>query len=314
MKLYSIRRWNDLFENNRSRTVKALAWVAIPNKHDGEHFTAIMQHPDGAAIFSAWVLMLQVASKTTPRGTLQRGDGTPHTDRSLSAKCRCPASWFTSALAYLEQNTDWLDVKDVAAGCQRPDSVLTASCHPTDEEGKGIEGKGIEKEGSESPPTPPTPSLFPAMRAAIGYVPPRVQDDDPETESVGEDSGPGRNGGSEKEIDPIRARAEAMERGPSKIVSVHDLSTPPFLLKKELNRIFKRKRDERWSHAEECVLVDVASRPDWREELALLEKSRANRGKYFPQSILKLLDGWNPALDAARNPEVNKKPYTGPNI
>ncbi|MGV1047686.1 MAG: hypothetical protein ACOYD4_04055 [Solirubrobacterales bacterium] len=145
MKIYKIRNWSEWFENNRSKTVKDLRWVAIPNCHDGEHFSEIMMHPDGAVIFAGWILLVQIASKCTPRGTLVRDDGTAHTDRSLSVKCRCPVSWMTVSLKYLSENTDWLEVQDIAGGCQEGVSVLTASCQAGDEEGKGMELKEVKE-------------------------------------------------------------------------------------------------------------------------------------------------------------------------
>ena len=62
MKLYKIRDWSKLFENNRSRTVERLAWVAIPNRHDGENYSALITSKDGAELFAAWCLIVQVAS------------------------------------------------------------------------------------------------------------------------------------------------------------------------------------------------------------------------------------------------------------
>ena len=114
MTVYSIKDWDTLFENNRSKTVKSLAWVPIPNRHDGENYSMIMLQPDAAEIFSAWILMVQVASKCSPRGSLIKGDGKPHTAMSLSVKCRAPASWFEKAISWLCANTDWLVAKEVA--------------------------------------------------------------------------------------------------------------------------------------------------------------------------------------------------------
>ena len=148
MKFYSIRNWAALFENNRSRTVDKLTWVAIPNRHDGENYSALITSKDGAEIFAAWVLVIQVASKCQPRGSLLRGDGKPHDPASLSLKTRAPAKWFEKCLSYLELNTDWLEVQEVASDCQPPDTRLTPACQPGDEGGKGrerierIEGKG----------------------------------------------------------------------------------------------------------------------------------------------------------------------------
>lgn len=156
MKLYKIRNWGDLFENNRSRTVKDLAWVAIPNRHDGENFSSIMLHPQGAEIFSAWILMLQVASRCQPRGSLLRDAGKPHTARTLSVKTRAPEKWFALAFDYLIAETDWLDYEDVASDCQPPVRQVTVPCQAGDEEGKGRELKGTEgEEGSASPPPAP---------------------------------------------------------------------------------------------------------------------------------------------------------------
>lgn len=145
MKLYKIRDWDSIYENNRSRTVKELAWVAIPNKHDGENFSLIMAHPRGAEIFAAFVLMVEVASKCHPRGVLVRDNGVPHTVSSLSVKCRAPDVWFQIAFDYLEANTDWLVVeeKDVTDKRQETVSVLSASCQSGAYEGRErMEGKG----------------------------------------------------------------------------------------------------------------------------------------------------------------------------
>ena len=149
VKLYSIRDWNLLFENNRSRKIEKLTWVAVPNKHDGENYAAIMQHKDGAIIFSAWILIVQVASKCQPRGTLVRQDGTPHTPDSLSLRTRAPKEWFEACLTFLDA-TDWLesveyqpDVSRTSAERQLPNALVT-------KEGKeGREGKEEGKEGKE---------------------------------------------------------------------------------------------------------------------------------------------------------------------
>ncbi len=147
MKCYSIRGWNEHFENNRSRTVKDLAWVAIPNRHDGEHFSTIMNSEHGAEIFSAWVLMLQVASRCQPRGTLLRDNKKPHSASSLSVKTRAPENWFILAFEFLEKHTDWLEIKELQTSCQSGVSALPEDCHPPDEEGKGKKGR----EGTGAP-------------------------------------------------------------------------------------------------------------------------------------------------------------------
>lgn len=155
MKLYIIRDWNVHYENNRSRELKELSWVIVPNRHDGEHYSQIVAHPDGAKIFAAWNLIIQVASRTHLRGHLLRGNNTPHTPVSLSAKTRAPAEWFSIAFDYLEKNTDWLIVEQFTL--EKQDDLLVipqvsaaqsrSALRDGDEEGKGKkgrEGKGIE--------------------------------------------------------------------------------------------------------------------------------------------------------------------------
>ena len=106
---YSIRNWNRHFENNRSRQIEALRWVPIPARHDGEKYMTLMDHPDAHKIFSAWVLMVQVAAQCDPRGKLLRFDGQPHTPASLSVRTRAPAEWFEIALPYLHKTLQWID-------------------------------------------------------------------------------------------------------------------------------------------------------------------------------------------------------------
>jgi len=105
--------------------VEKLAWVAIPNRHDGENYSALITSKDGAEIFAAWVLIIQVASKCQPRGSLLRGDKTPHDSSSLSLKTRAPKSWFEKCLCYLETKTDWLEIEDIAEGIQPPVRQVT---------------------------------------------------------------------------------------------------------------------------------------------------------------------------------------------
>jgi hypothetical protein len=137
MKLFSINKWGELFENNRSRTVKDLDWVSIPNRHDGENYSKMITHKDGAVLFSAWNLLVQVASKCKIRGVLIRDDGRPHDSASLCLKTRAPKAWFDKAFEWLLSETDWLLVRDVPDGYREPDRLPSADC----EEGKGREGK-----------------------------------------------------------------------------------------------------------------------------------------------------------------------------
>lgn len=144
MKLYKIRDWDKYFENNRSRELKCVNWVVVPNKHDGENYSLLMRHQKAAEIFSAWVLMLQIASKCIPRGVLIKGNGAAHSPHSLAAKSQAPAGWFELAIDYLCEHTDWLEVIELTDSKELKCGIIAPQCGITarrDEEGKGMEGK-----------------------------------------------------------------------------------------------------------------------------------------------------------------------------
>ena len=174
MKLYRIANWAKHFENNRSKAVENTRWVPMPNRHDGENFTRIMRSKQGATVYAAWVLMVQVASKCEPRGTLAKTSGTPHDPVSLSLKTGAPESWFITALEFLEKETDWLDVQEVAGGRQADVSPTSGGCQATDvhlpRRKEGIEGNGMEENGTASAGrfAPPTREQLNLEAAKIG--------------------------------------------------------------------------------------------------------------------------------------------------
>lgn len=96
-----IKNWLELYENAQSRKLKRLSWVPVPNEHDGENYSELMERDDASEIFTAWILMLQIASRSKRRGSLVRDDGTPHTPRSLALKSRGRAEWFEKAIPVL---------------------------------------------------------------------------------------------------------------------------------------------------------------------------------------------------------------------
>ena len=134
-RLYRIVKWDENFENNRSRELKELAWVPVPNRHDGSGYLELVDHPDGAAHFGAWVLIVEVASKCSPRGTLLRSSGKPHDARSLAMMTRIPEAVFTAVLPRL-LDIGWLELV--------PQEGATIS-----QEGAIPSMNGIEKKGKE---------------------------------------------------------------------------------------------------------------------------------------------------------------------
>src|SRR5687767_7543220 len=102
--------WDKHFENNRTKELKKLSWVPFPNKHDGDGFTELLDHPNGAAHYGAWCAIVQVASKCDPRGTLSRDGARPHDVASLSRITRIPEPVLTEAIQRLINPIGWLEV------------------------------------------------------------------------------------------------------------------------------------------------------------------------------------------------------------
>lgn len=143
-KLYNIRDWDGNFENNRTRKMKHMMWVPVPNKHDGDGYTELVDREDGAEMLGAWLAILQVASKCAERGTLVRDNGTPHTPKTIARQTRLKEGVICKALGLLcSPDIGWLQVVDVATVAPKCANGAP-SAHPTDEEEKGIEEKGIE--------------------------------------------------------------------------------------------------------------------------------------------------------------------------
>lgn len=161
--LYSITNWDEHYENNRTRGMKVMQWVPVPNKHDGEGFVELLSQPNGTTLYGAWHLILQVASKCKKRGVLAKDNGVPHDAQSIAAKTRGSLKAITEALEVCTRigwitATEWSDsTSSDPALCPQSARSLPAVCpHPTEEEEKGREG--IEKK--EENPLPPTGGLL----------------------------------------------------------------------------------------------------------------------------------------------------------
>lgn len=119
---YRIVDWDEHFEVNRTRELKHARWIAVPNKHDGDSFTDLIMRPNGTSHYGAWILIVQVASKCNPRGTLVRDQGIPHTAATLARKTRAQEASFTAAIPILVE-IGWLEVINSTAA---PHSSVTA--------------------------------------------------------------------------------------------------------------------------------------------------------------------------------------------
>ncbi len=97
---YRIKNWKQYFESYELKKLKRMTWVAIPNKTDGEGYTTLVDHPNGAAHFGAWIAIVEIASKQDPRGNLPPGIN-GDISRSLARMSRLPARVFEEVLPRL---------------------------------------------------------------------------------------------------------------------------------------------------------------------------------------------------------------------
>lgn len=107
--MYRVVGWSERYETSESRKRRRLDWVAVPNQWDSRAYLAIVKLPDGAAILGAWMLILEVASRTPERGLLAE-DGIALTAEDIAAKVRIPVKVISRALDVLSSPLiGWLE-------------------------------------------------------------------------------------------------------------------------------------------------------------------------------------------------------------
>jgi hypothetical protein len=169
-----IRDWKRHFENNRTRELKRMDWVPIPNRMDGAGYLELLDHVNGPTHFAAWIAILEIASRQDDRGVIpQKG---AELTRRLARISRMPAVIFDEALPRLAQ-LGWIDIDTVpqdGAVSQIPqDPAVPSRDTRAVTERKGREGNGTERNGSAAaeeqtapsqahPPQPKKPSSFPS--------------------------------------------------------------------------------------------------------------------------------------------------------
>jgi len=159
--IYQVANWQDRYENNRTRELKAMAWVPVPNSHDGDGYTVLVCRENGAAYLGAWLAILQVASRCDPRGTLLRDCQKPHDAASIARMTRLPEDIIKATLDVCVNECNWLIISDAREGAGKPQEGA-GKPQATDEEGNGMEGNGTEgKNMSGKPDAPPPPKEKP---------------------------------------------------------------------------------------------------------------------------------------------------------
>ena len=139
-----IAGWDETFENNRSRVIADLRWVPMPNHHDGSRFLELLEHEDGAAHYGCWSLIVQVASRCRPRGTLVHSDGSPLTPDCLARMVRVPAEIMADAIDRLFQ-VGWIKNIEAKSPCETSVGRHLGVRQTSGRRQEGvIEGKGRE--------------------------------------------------------------------------------------------------------------------------------------------------------------------------
>jgi hypothetical protein len=140
MTILEIVDWDELYENHESRKLKYLRYVLIPNKHDGGGFLELMDHEDGDRHFAAWVLMLQLASKSRERGKISRDTG------KFSRITGMRREIFDAAIPRL-LNIGWIRELHESPGEPGKSPGMPGE---SPGEGKGMEGNGMEGKGRKA--------------------------------------------------------------------------------------------------------------------------------------------------------------------
>jgi hypothetical protein len=168
--------WEKYFENASSRKLKRLDWVAIPNKTDGEGYTALVDHPNGAAHLGAWYAIVEVASKQDPRGRLPGGISRDLGGicRSLGRMSRLPASVFEEVIPRLLE-IGWLEDTEpnqsLAPILAESADALADSPNVLADSPTHITGNYRELQGTtENPPKPPAAKTAADSQTPIPFL------------------------------------------------------------------------------------------------------------------------------------------------
>jgi hypothetical protein len=87
---YAVARWQEHFENNRSRELKALSWLPLPVLVGTDRYEELMDDPAGAIHLGIFTAASMIAARSRPRGFLLRDNGEPHDAKTFARLARVP--------------------------------------------------------------------------------------------------------------------------------------------------------------------------------------------------------------------------------
>jgi len=149
-----IKNWNEHFENAHSRKVQKAAWLPLPNKMDGKGYRRIVAMKDSTEIFTAWIIILQVASKMPERGSMVDEDG-PITVEDLSIMSGFSEAIFKKAIPVLKSaKIAWLEDDSIEV---EPDSTAVEQYVAEQNRTEQKEQKGKNTIPAKKPERKPNP-------------------------------------------------------------------------------------------------------------------------------------------------------------
>ncbi|UCC69059.1 MAG: hypothetical protein JSV79_03840 [Armatimonadota bacterium] len=155
--IYRIRKWEEVFENHRTSPLRKLRWVPVPNDLNGDGYTELVDHEQGAAHYGVWIATVCIASRCHPRGVLVRKHQEPHRPASIARIARLPNDVVTDAWNRFV-SIGWLEPLDEA-------QFLALAAQEPCLEGK--EGKGREHP-PYSPPRGAVVAIYEAYPRKVG--------------------------------------------------------------------------------------------------------------------------------------------------
>lgn len=152
-----VRDWETKYENNRTRELKRMDWVPVPNRMDGLGYTQLVRHPNGAAHLGCWLAIVEIASRCDIRGTLVR-DGAVLTPAMLSGMSQLNESLIIETIERcLDPVIGWLEeiseVPNKSKDCSVPqdDAVSSAQSRRTVRDAAYARARnGTEEKGTEA--------------------------------------------------------------------------------------------------------------------------------------------------------------------
>lgn len=143
--MYRIRDWGKYFENNRSRSCKEMFWVPVPNRLDGDGYTKLLSHPNGAAHYGSWMAVVLIASTCDPRGSLIK-KGHPLDLSDFSRISRIPVTVFEESMPRFVSELKWIEeIKETDSGLPVDRQCADSTLHNITEQNRTTQNRRGDK-------------------------------------------------------------------------------------------------------------------------------------------------------------------------